>query len=204
MAFHIAPCRLLKSGGIWPSRKAVPECGTMSDISHSTAPEQELIYYPASSGIRLHVSIYNTAASKGKKKKGGYCFSFIQQFRSKLSLLEIIICNIVWSLTPDCLFLWAFLLKGNKPEESPDTYFPLVRDPMWKRQEIILQTLWIMKHLPAPHALQLWVTLVQLYKSPNDKMSAIGSCSQSEQATSPVQVGRKQFSHPTKISKINC
>lgn len=69
MAFHIAPCRLLKSGGIWPSRKAVPECGTMSDISHSTAPEQELIYYPASSGIRLHVSIYNTAASKGKKKK---------------------------------------------------------------------------------------------------------------------------------------
>lgn len=41
----------------------------MSDISHSTAPEQELIYYPASSGIRLHVSIYNTAASKGKKKK---------------------------------------------------------------------------------------------------------------------------------------
>lgn len=41
----------------------------MSDISHSTAPEQELIYYPASSGIRLHVSIYNTAASKGKKRR---------------------------------------------------------------------------------------------------------------------------------------
>lgn len=84
----------------------------MSDISHSAVLEQELIYYPASSGIRLHISIYSTAASK-EKEKGDFCFPFIQQFRSKASTLEIIICN-----TPASPFLWAFLLKGNKPQES--------------------------------------------------------------------------------------
>lgn len=57
--------------------------------------------------------------------------------------------------------------------------------------------------LPAPHALQLWVTLVQLHKSPSDKMSAIGSLSQNKKAASSVQLGRKLFSHPTRISKIN-
>jgi len=51
------------------------------------------------------------------KKKKVFCFSFIQQFRGKASILEIIICNTVQSVTPDSPFLWAFLLKGNKTQE---------------------------------------------------------------------------------------
>lgn len=39
----------------------------MRDISHPTAVEQGLIYCPHNEGIRFHVSIYNTAASKEKK-----------------------------------------------------------------------------------------------------------------------------------------
>lgn len=58
----------------------------MSDISHSTAPEQELIYYPASSGIRLRVSIYNSAASKEKNpknKKEAFVFLLFSSLEAK-------------------------------------------------------------------------------------------------------------------------
>lgn len=86
-----------------------------------------------------------------RKKKGVFCFSSIQQFRSKASILEIIICNIRYEvLHLTALFCGLSCWRGIKHRNrwcSPDIYFPPVRDPMWKRQEMVLQTSWITKHL---------------------------------------------------------
>lgn len=111
----------------------------MRDISHPTAREQGLIYCPDSEGIRLHVSIYNTAASKGKKKKSS-CFPFVQQFSSKASVLGVnhLPCRTksqTWQ--PLSAGLPA---KGNKMQASPT--FPGTRGggPMGKQSQVVLQT----------------------------------------------------------------
>lgn len=113
-----------------------------------------------------------------RKKKRVFCFSFIQQFRSITSILEIIICNTVRSVTPDSLFLWAFLLKGNKTQESLMSCYvfsPYDRSCVKKIRNDPANLVNHRTSLPAPHVLQLWVTLVLLHKSPSDKMSATGS-----------------------------